>query len=174
MSYFDRLFTKNVPHILENIFLSLDCKTLLNCLEVSMSWQNVLTLDSFQKLGKSRFFEDLQEELRQAAAEGNFGKVEKILSFGMVDINYMGSEIETPLLLAAKNGHIRAVKLLLERGAEPNTGDQVGHAPLHGAASRGHKEVVQILLDRGADTNKKDHMRFTPVHLAVCRVGLRI
>ena len=40
---FDTLFTKNVPHIMEKIFLSLDPASFKACLDVSKSWNEVLT-----------------------------------------------------------------------------------------------------------------------------------
>ena len=60
---FDRLNTNRVPHILENIFLSLDCRSLMNCLEVSKCWNDLLTTKSFLRMGKSVFCEDLQKML---------------------------------------------------------------------------------------------------------------
>ena len=68
---FDRLFTKTVLHILEKIFLSLDCKSCINCLEVSRSWDDMLTSESFQRRGKYIFCEDIREELMQTAQKGS-------------------------------------------------------------------------------------------------------
>ena len=51
---FDTLFSKNVPHLLEKIFLSLDYKSYKRCLEVSKLWNDLLTSKSFQRKGKSR------------------------------------------------------------------------------------------------------------------------
>jgi ankyrin repeat protein len=43
------------------------------------------------------------------------------------------------------------VRLLLERGADPNQPRGDGMTPLHGAAWRGLRHVVQELIDAGAD-----------------------
>ena len=40
---FDQLLTKNVPHILEKIFLSLDIESIKNCMRVCQAWNNVLS-----------------------------------------------------------------------------------------------------------------------------------
>ena len=56
------------------------------------------------------------------------------------------------------------VKLLLDKGADPNITDHIGNTSLHGA-DRGHKDVVQLLLDRGAETNMANQN--TPLHYAV-------
>jgi ankyrin repeat protein len=45
------------------------------------------------------------------------------------------------------------VKLLLERGADPNVKDDDGKTPLHYAAWKGHHKVVELLLEHGANPN---------------------
>ena len=51
-------------------------------------------------------------------------------------------------------GHPEALRLLLERGADPNTRDVGDNAlPLHGAAGAGPLESVRALLDAGSDVH---------------------
>jgi ankyrin repeat protein len=61
-----------------------------------------------------------------------------------------------PLRNAAGAGHLEVVKLLLERGANPNA-PEPGIAPtggaLHAAISGKHYEIVKLLLEHGADPN---------------------
>ncbi len=58
----------------------------------------------------------------------------------------------TGLHAAAKQGHTDAVRLLLDRGADPNAreaGDNTN--PLHWAAAQRHIETMRALLDAGGD-----------------------
>ena len=157
---------KNVPNIYEEIFFSLDYESFKKCLEVSKSWNDLLTSESFQSRGKFAFCDDVQKELLLAAEKGNVNIIRGVLSSFMVDTNFMTEINQSPLLLAAENGHKDAVQLLIDRGAEPNRADQYGNTPLHNAALEGHKDVVQLLLDRGAEPNMADQDGRTPLHLA--------
>jgi ankyrin repeat protein len=66
------------------------------------------------------------------------------------------------LTLAAHGGSVPAVRLLLERGADPDSG------ALHAAATAGRAEVVTVLLAAGASVDRRDpETGRTPLHAAV-------
>jgi ankyrin repeat protein len=63
------------------------------------------------------------------------------------------------LHIMAKRGDARAVKWLLENGADPNARWGLWDAevtPLHLAAAQGHADVVRLLLEAGADPTIRD------------------
>jgi ankyrin repeat protein len=88
--------------------------------------------------------------LRQAA-EGDVRGIDDSLKAG-ADPNFVPNPVGTqsPLINAARRGHLAAVRLLLQHGALPNirTTDET---PLHAAAARGQTEVVGLLLAWGAN-----------------------
>uniref|UniRef100_A0A673FX32 Caskin-2-like n=1 Tax=Sinocyclocheilus rhinocerous TaxID=307959 RepID=A0A673FX32_9TELE len=62
------------------------------------------------------------------------------------------SNCNTPLHLAARNGHKDVIRLLLKAGIDINRTTKAGTA-LHEAALYGKTEVVRLLLDNGIDVN---------------------
>ena len=135
---FDQLFTNNVPHILEKIFLSLDYNSFKACFKVGNTWSKLLKSESLQGRAKSVFHDKITKEekkLRVASVKGDAETVRKILSYGMVDVNFPDpKEVRmwrsestgksTPLCEAALKGHQDVVQLLLAAGADPNMESQ--------------------------------------------------
>ncbi|KPM38322.1 hypothetical protein AK830_g8241 [Neonectria ditissima] len=60
---------------------------------------------------------------------------------------------ESPLMAAARGGHIACMKLLLGHGAKVDYGGIEGLTPLVSAAESGGQAAVQFLLDNGAKVN---------------------
>lgn len=70
----------------------------------------------------------------------------------------------TPLTLAAFDGRVRVVKLLLETNADPNYRANNSWTPLIAAANDGRTRIVEVLLNAGADPNLADDKGQTPLH----------
>ena len=66
---------------------------------------------------------------------------------------------------AVRRGDIEAVKGLLTKGADPNTGDdQFGVSPLSWAALLGKTEIAELLIQKGADVNARNRDGGTALH----------
>lgn len=63
-------------------------------------------------------------------------------------------------------GPAKAVKLLLDAGADMEATDKGGNTPLHAAAEVGSRRGVQMLLSRGARRGVKNHAGETPLDFA--------
>ena len=64
---FGTLFTRNVPHILERIFLSLDYYLFNECLKVNKAWNGLLTSESFKVKAKLLFHKEIEEEIKNCS-----------------------------------------------------------------------------------------------------------
>jgi ankyrin repeat protein len=73
----------------------------------------------------------------------------------------------TALLLASRDGHLDAAKLLVEVGADVNLADPNGITPLLMALTNGQVEVAKLLLQHGADSKRADWWGRQPLWAAV-------
>jgi ankyrin repeat protein len=92
-------------------------------------------------------------QLFDAARTGDAEKLRSILDAHPDKLHVRNQPYEHTLLhVAAHNGRIEAVDLLLERGIDPNTRERGDNTyPMHWAAAAGHIEVVRKLADAGGD-----------------------
>jgi uncharacterized protein len=79
------------------------------------------------------------------------------------DIEKLDKHDENAMMLAALNGDIDLVKLLIDKGAEVN---KKGWAPLHYAATNGHDDIVQLLIDHSAYIDAASPNGTTPLMMA--------
>ena len=114
--------------------------------------------------------EDVKRELGQslieAVKEGNQKKVRSLLAKG-ADVNFIDKG--TPLHWAVIRFKTGIVKLLLDKGADPNIKDYQGNPLLHISLSQKKVDVniIRHLLDKGADPNIIDLRGYTPLYLAL-------
>ena len=92
-----------------------------------------------------------------------------------------GGHFVTPLIIAAHNGHLNSVKILVGYGADIETRgtlerDKVteGCTPLWAAASAGRLDVVKLLIERNADVDSRTSTGSTPLRSAAYRGHLDI
>ncbi|MBO0720511.1 MAG: ankyrin repeat domain-containing protein, partial [Blastocatellia bacterium] len=95
----------------------------------------------------------LDRALIRAAAEGDVSGIDELLRAGAnVNCTVERGEFGSPLCAAAYKDRLDAVRLLLDRGADPNlVGDG---SPLINAAEGGLVDIVSLLLDRGANIDQ--------------------
>jgi ankyrin repeat protein len=74
-----------------------------------------------------------------------------------------------PLHAAIAGKRAGAVRVLLERGADPNATQDDGMTPLHVACTTDAIEIVRLVLDRGANVNAQARDGNRPAALAAQR-----
>ena len=82
------------------------------------------------------------------------------------DVNGETFDDMTPLMIAAREGHLEAIHMLLKNGADVNKADIISELPLHYAAEGNHTEVAKLLVRKGGDALAKTSDGETVLHLA--------
>ncbi|XP_061162485.1 ankyrin repeat and SOCS box protein 3-like [Saccostrea echinata] len=104
--------------------------------------------------------------IHEAAYAGNSGCLEFLLRQEDADLNWKTFEGETPLLLAARAGHLQCTRLLLKSGAEVNSPSNELYTPLWEAVGANSVSCAKCLLRHGADVNRQVFTGYSPLHLA--------
>jgi ankyrin repeat protein len=93
------------------------------------------------------------DPIHDTAKTGNLGELNRLIGAG-VDVNAKIKGGWTPLILAAGNGQIEAVRLLLQAGADANAETEgEKYTALIIALVRGYAQAVKLLIEAGADVN---------------------
>jgi hypothetical protein len=96
---------------------------------------------------------------------GNVAQAREWLDAGL-DPDFLADRIGTGLMIAAWNGDIQMMALLVARGADVNKANLLGERALMHAAWRGQLEAIRWLLANGARINSES-MQWSALHYAV-------
>ena len=123
---------------------------------------------------------DPKLDVFEAAAVGRTERLEELLDQDPELANAWADDGFQPLGLASFFGHVDAVRLLLDRGAEVNSAsrNELKVMPLHSAAATtdpsASYEIARLLLKQGADPNARQQDDFTPLMAAEHRGDERL
>jgi uncharacterized protein len=104
------------------------------------------------------------DELNQAALAGNSERMTELLSKG-ADIDGRGMHGMTPIMSAARGGHLKVVARLVAKGADVNSHNDSG-STLMWAVESGNTGLVRFLLRNGADVRWTNALGKTALDLA--------
>ena len=104
--------------------------------------------------------------LCMAAARGNVAIADVLLDAGEAAVNGPPGSATTPLIEAAKSGHLPMIEFLCGHGARLNLTDSLGCTAMHHAAIHGHIDVMYDLAGRGAGISMPNNLKYTPLHKA--------
>ena len=108
----------------------------------------------------------MEEKLLNEIFNENISDVEDLIKSG-VDINYIGENGDTPLLVAVETQNYELVKILLQNKADPNSVSRLPslHAAIDTAVEatknndhikEDSTQIIELLLEYGANPNLTD------------------
>ena len=106
-------------------------------------------------------------EIHDAALTGDLEEIETLITYNPSVVHDKDENNDTPLHIAAREGFLSAVKLLIEKGADIHAGDNEDSTPLDVAAGSGKFEVVEFLVEMGTDLKHSDINGNTALHFAI-------
>lgn len=115
---------------------------------------------------------DLNDALIDALSWGEADKAREALDLGAdpsaLGSSRFGTEARgySGLHIASVHGDEECVRLLLERGADPNAKSLYGDTPLVRATAAGERNIAVLLLAAGADPNLRCAGEITALHWA--------
>ena len=119
-----------------------------------------------------------QTPLHLATQLGNCEIIQLLLDF-KADINAIQTwkTTKTPLQIAIIKDDVKATRILLKNGANPNLAptNQLGFGliPIHIGITLKVFDIVELLIAYNADLNLKDHRGYTPMHWAIHRRNMK-
>ena len=143
----------------------------LHVFAVKNSLLLIITLLFYSCTDNKKIFEYIKD--------GKIQGVEKCINENHQILNSKSSLGDTPLILAVKKGNIQIIKLLLNKGANPNEKDDENNwTPLYWAINNiyinNNYEIVEILIKKKSSLKIKDKFGYTPLHWAAKKNEFRI
>ncbi len=131
---------------------------------------NATSAEGFPPMGLAAYLghEEVVEYLLSKGADVNFaapsagftaltgavsqrhGRVADLLVRRGAEVNHVYEGTLTPLVVAASQGDLNLVRLLLDHGADPNLGGMEGKSALDLAKEKGSREIAEVLRQHGA------------------------
>ena len=108
----------------------------------------------------------MTDELKKVFEKYNTGYTD-FIGFEVGDVNQRGAGEDCLIHVAARNGTLDDVRILVVNGADINKPGELSMTALHYAAMRGHSKVVEFLLSKGASNTARDDFGQTALKVAL-------
>lgn len=99
---------------------------------------------------------NLAQQASKLIKQGNGNLLIERVSSGALDANMRDTRGQPLLSMAASDGPVELVEILIEKGADIEATDRAGRTPLMAAGHSKDVEIVRVLLEAGADVSARD------------------
>ena len=128
---------------------------------------NVQAVKSMIKRGADPSLTDYKGwNMLHFAAEGGDTDIISLIHTHLPNIDSKTDDGDTPLMLAALNGKLHAVKWFLEKGATVACEDKIGWNTLHSAAKGGDTDIISLIHTHLPNIESKTGEGHTPLMVA--------
>lgn len=168
----DTMFSR-FPIVAQDIFKELDNKSLINCRNVSFSWQSfidnqkLIWIRRIQKSNgsKNEFHMQWKHIIRNTPINRIKELSTAVLQFFEEDISRRKMP-HSPLHVTADRGLLKLSKFIIYKIGVKNPARSDGYTALHMAAIKGHTEVFRHIIAISEDKNPVDKDGSTPLIIA--------
>ncbi|KAI9739523.1 MAG: hypothetical protein M1834_006239 [Cirrosporium novae-zelandiae] len=120
---------------------------------------------TIKNVDRETLYDAVDENGRSSYPQGD--KMVTILLLNLVDKTELLHEAsEKAYDVAARNGSVEVVKILIYHGADVAAKAPNGRTALHPAVENGRLQITSLLVEAGADLSARDELRQTPLHVA--------
>lgn len=105
---------------------------------------------------KSKRIDGYIVRLCDASAKGDVAEIQQLVTANSLDVNMGDYDKRRALHLAASEGHLKAVQLLIALHADVNVQDRYGSTPLQDALRHGQDQAGSLLREQGATLSLSD------------------
>jgi len=109
----------------------------------------------------------------RAAAQNDANQVRQMIASGS-NPNEVDENNRTGMHIAAMNGNLQIMAILVKGNAKSDPRDKLGNTPLHYATDRDRLEAVKLLLDLKAPVDAENKQGMTALMMAAARGNLEI
>ena len=115
-----------------------------------------------------------EEPIVEAAKNGNFQAVRKILEKDPSKLNATDENKYTALHWACMRGHWDIVKFLVGQGADLNVVGGDGGTQINWAVNHDNVDIIKLLVEKGARLNIQNQWGMTELHTAIWRGNIHV
>lgn len=108
----------------------------------------------------------INQEFKRLIAQNQTPLIQAFIASG-IDVNTIDQKRVSPIHYAAYFGHLDALRMLINRGANIHAAVFGGWTALHFSAFGGHVEASSLLISMGIPINVKDIGGETPIFYAI-------
>lgn len=172
------------PTYLQDDMLASDISLLNNVLDL-YDWRTGFLLLWFKHSGRASSYSGKPSQMTSqhaAAFNGHRDILEYLYRREPFEVDARDDNSRTALFWASEQGHLGAVRWLLDRGASINARDCWNDTALIVASFEGQEDIVRLLLDRDADVHARNqwnatalidatYRRYMPIMLLLLEAG---